>query len=74
MTAVYSTYRDAGELLPQGVFSVLLRAFELPAVFVATGLGLLAFAGLSRRIHPRLGRVPQQPAALQSGLEPAPRA
>ena len=62
MTAVYSTYRDAGELLPQAVFSVLLRAFELPAVFVASGLGLLAFGGLSLGIHRRLGRVPQPPA------------
>lgn len=62
MTAVYATYRDAGELLPQAVFSVLLRAFELPAVFVASGLGLLAFGGLSLRIHRRLGRVPQPPA------------
>ena len=55
MTTVYSTYRDAAEILPPGVFSALLKAFELPAVFVAGGLAMFAAALLSRRLHPRLG-------------------
>jgi len=55
MTAVYSTYRDAAELGPPGLFSMLLRVFELPVVFIVGGVGMLALAVLSRRAHPRLG-------------------
>jgi hypothetical protein len=62
MTAVYPTYRDVGELAPPGVFSLLLKVFELPAVFVAGGVGIFALAMLSRKLHPRLGmlRSPSQ--------------
>ncbi len=55
MTAVYSTYRDAAELGPPGVFALLLMVFKLPVVFLAGGMGVLALAGLSRKLHPRLG-------------------
>ena len=55
MTAVYSTYRDAAETVPPGLFSLLLRVFELPVVFIGGGIGMLALALLSRRSHPRLG-------------------
>lgn len=55
MTTVYSTYRDAAEILPPGVFSALLKVFDLPAVFVAGGIAMFAAAGLCRRLHPRLG-------------------
>lgn len=55
MTAVYSTYRDAAELGPPGAFALLLMVFKLPVVFLAGGMGLLALAGLSRKLHPRLG-------------------
>lgn len=55
MTTVYSTYRDAAEILPPGVFSAVLKLFELPAVFIAGGLAMFAAAWLSRRLHPRLG-------------------
>src|SRR3546814_7373392 len=37
MTTVYSTYRDVADIVPPGLFSVLLRVFELPAVFVVGG-------------------------------------
>ncbi len=40
MTTVFATYRDAAQLLPPGVFSVLLKLFELPEMFVAGGLVL----------------------------------
>jgi hypothetical protein len=62
MTAVYGTYRDMGELAPPGVFSLLLKVFELPAIFIAGGLGVLGLAMLSRKLHPRLGlvRAPRQ--------------
>ena len=56
MTTVYSTYRDVADIVPPGVFSILLRVFELPAVFVVGGAVTLGLALLARRIHPRLGR------------------
>ncbi len=56
MTPVYSTYRDMSELAPPGVFALLLKFFELPVVFLAGGATMVALAGLSLRIHPRLGR------------------
>lgn len=56
MTTVYSTYRDAADIVPPGLFSILLRVFELPAVFVVGGAVTFALALLARRIHPRLGR------------------
>lgn len=62
MTTVYSTYRDAAEILPPGVFSAVLKLFELPAVFVAGGLAMFAAAWMSRRLHPRLG-LPKRKAA-----------
>ena len=56
MTAVYSTYRDVADIAPPGAFSVLLRFFELPVVFVVSGLTALGLAVLSGKIHRRLGR------------------
>lgn len=61
MTAVYATYRDAAELGPPGVFALLLMVFKLPVVFLAGGLGVLAIAGLSRKLHPRLGLFREKP-------------
>ncbi len=61
MTTVYSTYRDAAEILPPGIFSAILKLFELPAVFVAGGLAMFAAAWMSRRLHPRLGLPKRQP-------------
>lgn len=56
MTTVYSTYRDVSDILPPGLFSILLRVFELPAVFVAAATATFGLALLSGRIHPRLAR------------------
>lgn len=56
MTTVYSTYRDVADIVPPGMFSVLLRLFELPAVFVVGGAVTLVLSALATRIHPRLGR------------------
>ncbi|GHD46151.1 MFS transporter [Thalassobaculum fulvum] len=70
MTTVYSTYRDVADIVPPGLFSVLLRVFELPAVFVVGGAVTLGLALLARRIHPRLGREARPPAPLAVG-EPA---
>lgn len=56
MTAVYATFRDVADLLTPGGMGLVLRLFELPAVFVLGGLAMLGFAGLACRIHPRLGQ------------------
>jgi len=65
MTSVYNTYRDVAEMAPPGIISLLLRVFELPVVFVTGGIVVLAVAGLSRRMHPRLG-LPRDPAPIKS--------
>jgi MFS family permease len=54
MTTVFATYRDAAQLAPPGLFSLLLRLFELPAVFVAGGGALVALSFLARYIPRRL--------------------
>lgn len=50
MTTVFGTFRHTSQLVPPGIFAVLLRAFALPAVFVASGLSLLALAWFARYI------------------------
>ena len=54
MTTVFATYRDASQLAPPGVFALLLKVFELPAVFLAGGLGMLALAYTARHLPRRL--------------------
>ncbi|MDH3967802.1 MAG: MFS transporter [Rhodospirillales bacterium] len=54
MTTVFATYRDAAQLAPPGIFSVLLRFFELPAVFAAGGAALLVLSYYARFIPRRL--------------------
>ncbi|MBI4183024.1 MAG: MFS transporter [Proteobacteria bacterium] len=54
MSTVYATYRDVAQLAPPGVFSVLLKLFDLPTVFVVGGLTMLGCAGLSRFVPRRL--------------------
>ena len=54
MTTVYATYRDAAQLAPPGVFSVLLRFFELPVVFLAGGSAMLVLSFYGRYIPRRL--------------------
>ncbi|MFQ5786293.1 MAG: MFS transporter [Alphaproteobacteria bacterium] len=73
MTAVYATYRDVADIAPPGVFSLLLKLFELPVVFVASGVAMLALASLSRRVHPRLGLF-RKPAPASGGARLADRA
>ena len=54
MTGVFMTTRDAAQLLPPGVCSVLLKFFELPSIFVASGVGMLGVAWLSRYLPKRM--------------------
>lgn len=56
MTAVYSTFRDVADITPPAAFSVLLRFYELPIVFVLSGGAMLCLSVLSLKIHPRIGR------------------
>lgn len=54
MTGVFMTTRDAANVLPPGMFSVLLKFFELPAIFVASGVGMLGVAWLSGYLPKRM--------------------
>lgn len=53
MTSVFVTFRDCAQTVPPGIFSLILRVFPLPAVFVAGGLAMLAMAHLARHIPRR---------------------
>lgn len=55
MTPLFATYRDFSELVPQAVFSVLMRSFGfLPVVFIATGLWQAVAALYATRLPRRL--------------------
>jgi MFS transporter, ACDE family, multidrug resistance protein len=54
MTTVFTTYRDASQLAPPGVFSLLLKLFELPVVFLAAGAGMFVVAYYARFLPRRL--------------------
>lgn len=72
MTAVYSTYRDIGEISAPGFFAILLNFFALPVVFAVTGAVMVGLAALSKRVHPRLGcAVRSRAHSLPAGTESA---
>ena len=50
MAAVFSTYRDGGQLATPGLFAVLLKFFALPIVFASAGVWMLAAAWFSRYV------------------------
>ncbi|MCP4302776.1 MAG: hypothetical protein GY783_19515 [Gammaproteobacteria bacterium] len=52
MTAVFVTYRDAGQLLTPGLYAVLLSFFALPVVF-STAAGWMIVAAWFCRYIPR---------------------
>jgi hypothetical protein len=60
MTTVYATYRDMGEIVTPGVFSLFLLVFTLPIVFVVTGLVTVAMGHACKRMHPRFGLTRQK--------------
>lgn len=53
MTAVFASYRDMSQLIPPGIFAILLAIFDLDAVFITSGLMMLALAWLTRYIPRR---------------------
>jgi MFS family permease len=48
MTTVFRTNLDAADLISSAVFAALLSFFDLPAVFLASGIASLAAALLAR--------------------------
>lgn len=54
MSGVYSTYRDAAQLLPPGIFALVLLVAPLTAVFATAGLWMLATAWFCRYLPRRL--------------------
>ncbi|MBC6438830.1 MAG: MFS transporter [Rhodospirillales bacterium] len=50
MTSVFATFRDTSQIGPPGLFSALLQIFALPAVFVTSGIGMLAMAWYARYV------------------------
>ena len=54
MTTVYNSFRGVSQTVPPGVFALLLKVFELPAVFVAGGAAMAGLAWLCRFLPRRL--------------------
>ncbi len=54
MTSVFMTYRDTAQLVPPGVFAVLLRVMELQAVFAITAASLLVLIRYIKFVPRRL--------------------
>ena len=52
--AIVTTRPDASAVVPPGIFALVLKVFELPAVFVVTGASMLALARLARYIPRRM--------------------
>ena len=54
MTSVYRTYIDLSDLVPAGVFLLLLSYFDIRAVFMASGLFALGMAAVAGRLPRRM--------------------
>ena len=54
MTTVYNSFRGVSQTVPPGVFAVLLKAFELPAVFLVGGAAMAGLAWFCRYLPRRL--------------------
>jgi hypothetical protein len=48
MTTVFRTYMDLADLATSGALSVLLSFYDVPSVFIASGIGAFALAVLAR--------------------------
>jgi len=53
MTAVYRTYLEIGDLIPNLIYGIILLWLPLGAVFAADGLACVAFAAVCWRYLPR---------------------
>ncbi|UCH72911.1 MAG: MFS transporter [Rhodospirillales bacterium] len=54
MLTVYNSFRGVSQTLPPGVFALLLRSFELSAVFLVGGAAMASLAWLCRFLPRRL--------------------
>lgn len=54
MTTVFLTYRDVAQFTPPGVFSALLRVFNLPAAFIVLGGSMFLLSLTSRYLPKRM--------------------
>ena len=54
MTTVYNSFRGVSQTVPPGVFAVLLKAFELPAVYLVGGAAMAGLAWFCRYLPRRL--------------------
>jgi MFS family permease len=50
MTTVFRTYMDLADLITSGVMAAVLSFFDLPVVFIVSGLASFAFAVLARHL------------------------
>jgi MFS family permease len=53
MASVFMTYREVGQLVPPGVFAMLLSVFALPVVFAASGVSMVFLTYMTRYIPRR---------------------
>ena len=54
MTAVFATYRDAGQLATPGLYAVLLSFFTLPVVFLSASIWMMVASWYCRYIPARM--------------------
>ena len=54
MTTVYNTFRGVSQTAPPGVFAILLKSFELPAVFLVGGVAMAGLAWFCKYLPRRL--------------------
>ena len=54
MTSVFSTYRDLSQLVPPGIFFMVLKVLPLPAIFVLSGTSMLVLSYYCRYLPRRL--------------------
>jgi MFS family permease len=68
MSAVYSTYRDASNVLTPGVASLVLLVAPLKAIFGVTAASFFTCVLIAGKLHPRLGSQRfREPAEKASG-------
>lgn len=54
MTPVFLTYRDASQMIPPGIFALVLLAFPLPAIYFVMAGGTAALAFMARLLPKKL--------------------
>ena len=54
MTAVFATYRDAGQLITPGIYALLLQLFALPVVFSTAAAWMAVAAYYSRYVPAKM--------------------